>query len=125
MKFLHLEPGRVGGSYCAKRRRPQCEPGPPNGGGGAGYPPQPRSELLDGFAVQREVEAFAFDLFADPQTDEEVHDLEQDQRNDGVIDEYGDDADALVDELLDVAIEAPAVPPYCSTANTPVSNAPT
>src|SRR5262249_5840383 len=105
-EILALERGAAAWDRNAqKRRRPRYEPGPPDGGGGAGYPPQPRSGLLDGFAVQREVEAFAFDLFADPQTDEEVHDLEQDQRNDGVIDEHGDDADALVDELLDVAIE--------------------
>src|SRR5262245_7075884 len=88
-----------------KRRRPRSEPGPPDGGGGAGYPPQPCSELLDGFAVQRKIEAFALDLLAYPQTDEEIDDLEQDQRDHGVVDEHSDDADALIDDLLHVAIE--------------------
>ena len=35
--------GRAVQSHRAKRRRPRCEPGPPDGGGGAGYPPQPCS----------------------------------------------------------------------------------
>src|ERR1700749_1132599 len=64
-----------------------------------------RVRLLDGLAVQREIEPFAFDLFAHAQADEDVHDLENDQRYDDVVDEDRADADALIDELLDIAVE--------------------
>jgi len=53
---------------------------------GAGSPPQPLSlvGLLHGLAVEREIEAFALDLLGHPQPDEDVDDLEDDQRHDDV-----------------------------------------
>ena len=41
--------------------------------------------LLNGFAMQSDIEAFAFDFICDPQADDGVDDLEDDQRDDGVI----------------------------------------
>src|SRR5262249_2107360 len=60
---------------------------------------------LHGLAMQSEVEALALDLLGDPQADEDVDDLEEDQRHDRVVDEHRADADRLIVELGHVALE--------------------
>src|SRR5215217_2938606 len=57
------------------------------------------------FAVQREVEALALDLFFDAQSDDDVDHLEDDQADDRAVDEHDHDALDLVDELSRVAFE--------------------
>src|SRR3984957_1830820 len=80
-----------------KNERPRREPRPLDGKGGAGYPPQPlfagvallaSASLLDGLAVQREIEAIALDFLGHAQPDEDVDDLENDQRHHAVVDEH-------------------------------------
>src|SRR5262249_57288747 len=46
-----------------------------------------RIPSVNGLAVQREIETLALHLIADAQSDEDVDDLEDDQRHDGVVDE--------------------------------------
>ena len=60
---------------------------------------------MNGLAVQREIETLALHLIADAQSDEDVDDLEDDQRHDGVVDEDDDDAFDLVDYLHRVAFD--------------------
>src|SRR5262249_61337748 len=60
---------------------------------------------LNGLAVQREIETLAPHLIADAQSDEDVDNLEDDQRHDGVVDEDDDDAFDLVDHLHGVAFD--------------------
>src|SRR5262245_8642949 len=62
-----------------------------------------RIPSVDGLAVQREVETLAFHLIAHAQADEDVDDLEDDQRHDGVVDEDNDDAFELIEHLHCVA----------------------
>ena len=49
--------------------------------------PPDRAGLLHDFAVQREVEAVAFDFVGDAQADRHVDDLQDDQRDDRVVDD--------------------------------------
>src|SRR5579885_3666024 len=63
------------------------------------------SELLNGLAVQCEVEAVAFDFLADPQADHQIDDFENDQRHDDVVDEDDANADALIDHLAPIAFD--------------------
>src|SRR5262249_51581205 len=60
-----------------------------------------RISSVNGLPVQREIEILALHLVAHAQPDEDVDDLEDDQRHDGVVDE--DDAFDLVDHLHGVA----------------------
>src|SRR5580704_19016168 len=55
--------------------------------------------------MEGEIEAFAFHFVRYPQADENVDRLEDDERSDGVINDDRSDAVALVDELLEVAVE--------------------
>ena len=48
----------------------------------------PLTALLHDLAMQRQIEAFALDLFADAQPDDHVDDLEDDQGHDHVVDEH-------------------------------------
>src|SRR5262244_2155303 len=64
-----------------------------------------RIPSVNGLAVQREIETLALHLIADAQSDEDVDDLEDDQRHDGVVDEDDDDALDLVDHLHRVAFD--------------------
>src|SRR5579859_1985684 len=61
--------------------------------------------LLDGLAVEGEVEPVALDLDVDPQANHEIHDLEDDERGDHVIEDDDADADQLVDHLAGVALD--------------------
>src|SRR4029079_9869838 len=79
------------------------EPGPRRRGR-CRVPSQPLG-LLNDLAVQSEIEAFAFDLFGDAEPDDRIDDLEQDQRDDGVIDNYDGDALDLVDHLGGIALD--------------------
>src|SRR5580704_6827413 len=63
------------------------------------------SRLLNGLAVQREIETLLLDLGGHPQPDDHVDDLENDQRHDHVVDEDRADADRLVDDLHRIALE--------------------
>src|SRR6185369_8585056 len=60
---------------------------------------------LDGLAVQREIETFAFHLFRHAQADENVDRLEDDERDDGAVDDDDCDALDLIDDLPGVAFE--------------------
>jgi hypothetical protein len=51
--------------------------------------------LLDRFAMQRKVEAFAFDVLADAQTYYQIDDFQNDQRHHHVVDEHGGNANGL------------------------------
>ena len=51
-----------------------------------------RISSVNGLAMQREIETLALHLVAHAQPDEDVDDLEDDQRHDGVVDEDDDDA---------------------------------
>src|SRR5690348_10385732 len=64
-----------------------------------------RSELLNRLAVQGDIEAFAFDIAADPQADHHVDDLEQDQGDHGVINDDDGDALELIDQRGGVALD--------------------
>src|SRR6266481_8085620 len=61
--------------------------------------------LLYDFSMQREVEALAFDILRHAQPDEHLDHEQDDQADHGIIDEYGGDADALVEELSNVALQ--------------------
>src|ERR1019366_391354 len=65
--------------------------------------------LLHGLAVKRDIEALLLDLGGHAKPDEDVDDLENDQRHDHVVDDYGADADRLVDHLHRIALEQPRV----------------
>src|SRR6185437_4577937 len=51
------------------------------------------------------VETFAFDVIRDPQADDRINDLEQDQRHDGVVNEHNHDAFELVENLARIAFD--------------------
>src|SRR5258708_23257692 len=51
------------------------------------------------------METFALDLLADSQADEDVDDLEDDQRHDGVVDEDNHEAFDLVEQLHRIAFD--------------------
>src|SRR5258708_24134610 len=55
--------------------------------------------------MEGEIEAFVFYSVRHPQADEDVDRLEDDERGDGVINDDRSDAVALVDQLLEVAVE--------------------
>src|SRR5208282_2027985 len=61
--------------------------------------------LLNGFAVQRQIEAVALDLFLDAQAHDQIDRLEDDERDDGVIDQDDDDALRLVQHLEPIALD--------------------
>src|ERR1700684_1456359 len=61
--------------------------------------------LLDGLAVQRQIEALPLDVFADPQPNRHVDEFENDQGYDHVVDEHAHDADDLIKELAGIAFD--------------------
>src|SRR5271165_217974 len=64
-----------------------------------------RALSVNDFAVQREIEAVALDLLRDAQANRDIDDLEDDERDDRVVDNDDGDAQELVHELLDVALQ--------------------
>src|SRR5258707_13707820 len=62
--------------------------------------------LLHDFSVQREVEPFPLDFLRHAETDEHLDHEKDDQADDGVINENGGHADALVEELTNVAFQS-------------------
>src|SRR6266516_4812151 len=90
-----------------KVRSPSLRWDPPTARAVPGLRPN-RISSMNGLAVQREIETLALHLVGDPQSDEDVDDLEDDQRHDGVVDEDDDDAFDLVDDLHRVAVDQPA-----------------
>src|SRR6266849_10625198 len=80
----------------ASRRRGWCRVSTPTVSG---------NQLLHDLAVEGEIEAFAFHFVRHPQADEDVDRLEDDEGGDGVINDDRSDAVALVDQLLEVAVE--------------------
>ena len=58
--------------------------GPPASGG----PTDADRALLNGLAMERQIEAFALDFLADAKPDHHVNDLENDQGDDDVIGEH-------------------------------------
>src|SRR5262245_744318 len=58
--------------------------------------------------MQREVEAFAFDFALHPQADRPVDQLEDDERDDDVVDEHDGDAFDLVDDLAGMSVDQSA-----------------
>jgi alcohol dehydrogenase (cytochrome c) len=62
--------------------------------------------------VEREIETLALDLIRHAQADEDVNDLENDQRHDGVVDEHRDDADRLIDHLAKWGFQYTPNDPY-------------
>src|ERR1700688_1853278 len=67
--------------------------------------PTATRRLLNGLAVQRQIEPVAFDLFTDAQTDHQIDELQDDQRDDHVVAKDDADADALIDDLPPIAFE--------------------
>ena len=63
--------------------------------------------LLDGLAVQLQIEAVALDLDADPQADREVDHLEQHERHQPAPDDRGQHAKDLGQDLAGIAFEEP------------------
>src|SRR3979411_2021864 len=61
--------------------------------------------LLHDFSVQREVQPFPLDVLRHAKTDEHLDHEKDDQADDGVINENGGHADALVEELSNVALQ--------------------
>ena len=61
--------------------------------------------LLHDFSVQREVEPFPLDLLRHAEADEHLDHEKDDQADDGVINENSGHADALVEELSNVALQ--------------------
>src|ERR1035441_4958014 len=55
--------------------------------------------------MQREIETFAFHLGGDTQADDRVDDLQEDQRDNGVVHYHDDDAFDLVHHLRGVAFD--------------------
>src|SRR5215831_10074110 len=94
-------PGRQG---ARKVRGPSLRWDPSTARAVPGLRPN-RISSVNGLAVQREIETLALHLIADTQSDEDVDDLEDDQRHDGVVDEDDDDALDLVDYLHRVAFD--------------------
>jgi len=62
-------------------------------------PPVVSLNLLNRLAVQREVEAVALHFLADAQADDQVDDLQEDQRHHRVVDDDDADTDQLIDHL--------------------------
>src|SRR6202034_2490322 len=61
--------------------------------------------LLHGLPVEGEIEPFTLDVLADAQPDDQIDDLEDDQRHDHVVDEHAADADDLVEHLAGIALD--------------------
>lgn len=81
--------------------------------------------LLYDFSMQREVETVALRAFRHPQADEHLDHGEDDQADDGIINEDNGNPDALIEELTNISFQNARRSAICSTANTPVSSAPT
>src|ERR1043166_9724583 len=61
--------------------------------------------LLHGLTMEGEVEAFLLDVAGHAQADDDVDDLEDDQRHDHVVADHDGDAVDLVEHLARVAFE--------------------
>src|SRR5262245_13499077 len=96
----------IGGTGLTRKkvRGPGASRGPSTARAVPGLRPN-RIRSVHGLAVQREIETFALHLVGDAQPDEDVDDLEDDQRDDGVVDEDDDDTVDLVEELYRIAFE--------------------
>src|SRR6266849_7439358 len=62
-------------------------------------------ELLNHLAVQCEIEPFALGVLRYPKTDEHLDHEQDDQADDGIVDKDGRNADALIEELTDIALQ--------------------
>src|ERR1700722_14524164 len=71
---------------------------------GGNQTPPGVATLVNDFAVKGEIEAVALDLVRDPQADDGFDDREDDDSDDCVINDDGNNADALVDDLVRVAL---------------------
>src|SRR5215471_13771464 len=92
LSTLRLTIGRaIAALQREKVRGPSSRWDPPTVRAGPGLRPN-RISSMNGLPVQREIETLALHLVAHAQPDEDVDDLEDDQRHDGVVDEDDDDA---------------------------------
>src|ERR1700731_349721 len=64
-----------------------------------------RPASLHGFAMERQIEALLLDFLGHAQPDEDIDDLEDDQRYDAVVNEHRADADRLVHDLHWIALK--------------------
>jgi hypothetical protein len=99
--------GRIGHrSAQTQRKGPFCN-GPFQRQGRCRVPPRSHgvTVLLHGLPMQRQIEAFAFDLVGHPQSDHEIHGFEDHERNHDVIDDHDDNPLGLVDHLHGVAFD--------------------
>src|SRR5215470_9459693 len=87
-----------------KVRGPNLRWDPPTARAVPGLRPN-RISSVHRLPVQREIETLALHLVAHAQPDDDVDDLEDDQRHDGVVEEDDDDAFDLVDHLHGVAFD--------------------
>src|ERR1700749_2270950 len=71
--------------------------------------PEKGDSLLDDLTMQVEVEAFAFAIRVDPPTDDQIDDLQQDERDDRVVDDGAADTVELDDDLMRVAVDEAAM----------------
>src|ERR1700722_131877 len=76
---------------------------------GGNQTPPGVATLVNDFAVKGEIEAVALDLVRDPQADDGFDDREDDDSDDCVINDDGNNADALVDDLVRVALHQAGV----------------
>src|SRR3569833_1763544 len=58
--------------------------------------------------MQVDVEAFDFNFGRDAQADHQIHQLQDDEGDDGAVDEHGADVLELGNHLVDVAVRQPA-----------------
>src|SRR5262249_43897006 len=63
------------------------------------------NSLLNGLAVQREIETFALHLFRHAQADEDIDYLQDDERDDGAVDDDDGDAQDLIGDLAGIVLE--------------------
>src|SRR6202012_3915686 len=63
------------------------------------------AKLLHHLSMQREIETFALGILGDPQSDEDLDHEQDDQADNRVVNEDGGNADALIEELPDIALE--------------------
>src|ERR1051326_197001 len=67
------------------------------------------SRLLNDLAVDREIEPFPLGVGVDAQPDDEINELQQDQRGDRVIDDGASDAVELNQDLVRIAVDQAAM----------------
>src|SRR5215475_9368012 len=64
-----------------------------------------RQSSLHNFAMERQIETIALDVLGYAQPDEDIDDLEDNQRHDAVVNEHGADTDGLVHDLHCIALK--------------------